>query len=75
VRDTLARQQRAWRGLVANELRHAVDAGQIPACDADLAAFQIDAVLTATNTALRLGDDTAIGAARRIIDGFLTTPG
>lgn len=75
VRDTLARQQRAWRGLIASELRHAADAGQIPGCDADLAAFQIDAVLTATNTALRLGDDTATGAARRIINGFLTTPG
>jgi AcrR family transcriptional regulator len=75
VRDTLARQQRAWRGLIAAELRHAAAAGQIPACHADLAAFQIDAVLTAANTALRLGDDTAAGAARRIINGFLTTPG
>jgi AcrR family transcriptional regulator len=71
VRDTLARQQRAWRGLLAAELRHAADAGEIAAFDADLAAFQIDAVLTATNTALRLGDDSAVGAARRIISGFL----
>jgi hypothetical protein len=29
--------------------------------------FQIDAVLTATNTALRLGDDSAADTARRII--------
>jgi AcrR family transcriptional regulator len=71
VRDTLARQQRAWRGLIAAELRHAADTGQIIAFDADLAAFQIDAVLIATNTALRLGDDSAVDMARRVINGFL----
>lgn len=75
VRDTLASQQRAWRGLIAAELRHAAATGQIAALDADLAAFQIDAVLTATNTALRLGDDSAAARARHIINGFLAPPG
>ena len=75
VRDLLARQQRAWRGLIAAELRYAADTGQIAVFDADLVAFQIDAVLTATNTALRLGDDSAVDTARRIINGFLTPPG
>jgi AcrR family transcriptional regulator len=74
VRDTLARQQRAWRSLIAAELRHAADTGQIAASDADLVAFQVDAVLTATNTALRLGDDSAADTARRIISGFLAPP-
>jgi AcrR family transcriptional regulator len=75
VRDLLARQQRAWRGLIATELRYAADTGQIAVFDADLVAFQIDAVLTATNTALRLGDDRAVDTARRIINGFLAPPG
>jgi AcrR family transcriptional regulator len=75
VRDTLARQQRAWRGLIAAELRLAADTGEIAAADADLVAFQIDAVLTATNIALRLGDDSAVDTARRIINGFLAPPG
>lgn len=75
VRDLLARQQRAWRGLIAAELRYAADTGQIAVFDADLVAFQIDAVLTATNTALRLGDDRAVDTARRIINGFLAPPG
>lgn len=75
VRDTLARQQRAWRGLIAAELRHAVDTGEIAAFDADQVAFQIDAVLTATNTALRLGDDSAVDTARLIINGLLAPPG
>jgi AcrR family transcriptional regulator len=74
VRDALARQQRAWRGLIAAELRHAAETGEIAAIDADLVAFQIDAVLTATNTALRLGDDTALDTARRIINGLLAPP-
>jgi hypothetical protein len=75
VRDTLTRQQWAWRGLIAAELRHAADTGEIAAFDASLVAFQIDAVLTATNTALRLGDDSAVDTARRIINGFLAPPG
>ncbi|MGB6582933.1 MAG: TetR/AcrR family transcriptional regulator [Streptosporangiaceae bacterium] len=75
VRDTLARQQRAWRGLIAAELRHAADTGEIADFDADQVAFQIDAVLTATNTALRLGDDSAVDTARRIINGLLAPPG
>jgi AcrR family transcriptional regulator len=68
VRDTLARHQQDWRGLLATELRSAA----IPALDPDLTAFQIDAVLIATNTALRLGDETAVPNARRVIDGFLS---
>ena len=75
VRNILTRQQRAWRGLIAAELRHAADAGEIAAVDADLGAFQIDAVLTATNTALRLGDESAVGMTRSIINGFLAPPG
>jgi AcrR family transcriptional regulator len=59
VRDTLARHQRDWRALIARELT-------VP--DPDLTAFQIDAVLTATNIALRLGDKHAAANARRVIE-------
>ena len=64
VRDTLARQQQSWRDLLAAELGHA-------GVDADLTAFQLDAVLLATNTALRLGDPAAVPRARRVIDKLL----
>lgn len=74
VRDTLASQQQAWRNLIAAETRRAAGAGQIDDLDADLVAFQIDAVLTATNTALRLGDDAAAGKARRVIEAILAPP-
>ena len=51
VRDALQRQRQDWVGLLAEELRNA----EIPDQDADLAAFQIDAVLTAANTSLAPG--------------------
>jgi hypothetical protein len=58
VRDTLVRQQRAWRELIADELRHAAETREIADLDAELAAFQIDAVLIAANTAMRLDTQT-----------------
>ncbi|WP_214415988.1 TetR/AcrR family transcriptional regulator [Sphaerisporangium fuscum] len=71
VRDALLRQHREWLALIATELRHAAEAGEIGEVDADLGAFQIDAVLTAANTALRLGDGGAADKVRRVVAGFL----
>jgi hypothetical protein len=75
VRDALSRQHRDWLALIEGELRHAVDAGEIAeldtGLDTDLVAFQIDAVLAAANTALRLGDEEAVDKVRRVVDGFL----
>jgi AcrR family transcriptional regulator len=74
VRDTLARHQQDWRNLIADQLRHAADTGEIANLDADLAAFQIDAVLIAANTAFRLGDAQADDKVRRVVEGFLAAP-
>ncbi|WP_215547029.1 TetR/AcrR family transcriptional regulator [Amycolatopsis sp. CA-230715] len=71
IRDALVRDTHDWTGVLAGELRHAVAAGEIAGLDADLAAFQLDAVLCATNTALRLGDCDAVSRVRRIVDGLL----
>nr|WP_234322947.1 TetR/AcrR family transcriptional regulator [Streptomyces sp. NRRL S-350] len=71
VRDMLAGQQRAWRERIAAELRHSHGAGTTAGLDADLTAFQIDAVLTAANTAMRLGDDAAAAKVRRVLDSLL----
>lgn len=71
VRDVLFRQHDAWLSVLAGELRHAAGAGEIAALDADLAAFQIDAVLMSANTALRVGDGEAVGRIRQVIDGIL----
>lgn len=74
VRDTLLRHRRTWLTALADELRHAVDAEEIAELDPDLTAFQIDAVLVAANTALRLGDAEVVVKVRRVVDGFLAPP-
>ena len=74
VQETLVRQQRAWRELIGSELRQAAASGEIADVDADLAAFQIDAVLIAANTAMRLGEEGAPDDVRRVLDGFLAPP-
>jgi AcrR family transcriptional regulator len=71
VRDALAEQQREWRGLLAGELRHAAEQREIGELDPDLAAFQLDAVLSATNLALQLGDAGAADRACRAVDRLL----
>lgn len=47
---------------------------EIDDLDPDLAAFQIDAALIATNTALRLGDPHASDRARLVTDESLAAP-
>jgi hypothetical protein len=74
VRDALVRDQRDWVSTIATELRHAIIAGEIVELDTDLAAFQIDAVLCAANTALRLGDTDVLSKVRSVVDAFLTAP-
>ncbi|MFD6161518.1 TetR/AcrR family transcriptional regulator [Nocardia sp. NPDC060256] len=74
VRDALVRDRQAWVRTLESELRHAVTSAEIAEVDAALAAFQIDAVLCATNTALRLDDKEAIRRAWRIVESFLTSP-
>ncbi|MFG2004329.1 TetR/AcrR family transcriptional regulator [Spirillospora sp. NPDC048911] len=71
VRDALARHHQDWLSLLADELRHAMTEDEIADLDAELAAFQIDAVLTAANTALRLGDEDAVTKVRRALEGLL----
>ncbi|MFI9051577.1 TetR family transcriptional regulator C-terminal domain-containing protein [Streptomyces sp. NPDC053427] len=71
VRDTLLLHHNAWLARLADELRHAVDAGEIAELDPELTAFHIDAVLTAANTAMRLGDPDAAAKVRRIVNGLL----
>lgn len=72
VRSALVRHQLGWRELISKELEHAVDAGEIASIDTDLAAFQVDAVLVAANTAMRLGDTHAADMVRQVLEGLLT---
>ncbi|SHN75152.1 TetR/AcrR family transcriptional regulator [Cryptosporangium aurantiacum] len=71
VHDALARDQRDWIGLLAAQIRIAVAAGEIPAVDAEHAAFGLDALLCATNTALRFGDPAAVDRLRLLAESLL----
>ncbi|WP_256341548.1 TetR/AcrR family transcriptional regulator [Streptomyces sp. TLI_105] len=71
VRDALVDHHQDWIDLLTGELRRTADAGENAELDAELAAFQLDAVLMAANTALRLGDHEVSDKVRRVVDGFL----
>ncbi|MEQ4721264.1 TetR/AcrR family transcriptional regulator [Nonomuraea sp. B19D2] len=71
VRDALQRQRQAWLDLLAEQIQHAAHAGEAIGRDADLTAFHLDAVLTAANTAMRLGEPDAADKVRRLIDELL----
>jgi AcrR family transcriptional regulator len=75
VRDELMRDQQAWLDVIAGELASAVAAGEIAGLDVKLAAFEIDALLAAANTALRVGDDQAMDKVWRIVEAQLTPLG
>jgi AcrR family transcriptional regulator len=72
VRDELLQDQQSWLEALADELASAVAAGEIVELDVKLAAFEIDALLSAANTALRMGDDDAMDKASRIVEAMLT---
>lgn len=71
VRDALFAHREAWLKLIAEQLRRAVGADADALLDVELAAFQIDAVCNAANSDMRLGDDSAAGKVRRVVEGFL----
>ncbi|MFF3918901.1 TetR/AcrR family transcriptional regulator [Streptomyces sp. NPDC001852] len=73
VRDALLAHREAWLELLADQLRSVAGAGSgdVPSPDPELAAFQIDAMCNAANIAMRLGDDSAAGKVRRVVEGFL----
>ncbi len=71
VRDALRRQHKTWLALLAEQVRHAVDSDEMTNVDAMLAAFQIDAILSAANTAFRLGESQVADKVRRTIRSIL----
>jgi AcrR family transcriptional regulator len=71
VHEALFARHERWTRLLADELRFAVDHDELGPMDVDATAFELAAVLLATNVALRAGDADAIRRMRRIVDGAL----
>ncbi|MFC4373400.1 TetR family transcriptional regulator C-terminal domain-containing protein [Nocardia halotolerans] len=71
IRDVLVQQRHDWLAILARQLEHAVAGRPLPETDIDLAVFQLDAALNATNTALRLGESDGVEKLRRVLDGLL----
>lgn len=71
VRDALAADQREWLDLLGGEIRRAQAQGAAPGRNAAAVAFEVDALFSAVNTALRMEDEAAESTAREIIDGLL----
>ncbi|MEV0250892.1 TetR/AcrR family transcriptional regulator [Nocardia sp. NPDC050712] len=72
VRDALAADHDAWLTFLAQEIGKAQQDGALPTADPELLAFELDAVITAANTARQLGEDAKIAMARRIADRLLS---
>ncbi|MEV0760651.1 TetR/AcrR family transcriptional regulator [Nocardia sp. NPDC050435] len=66
VRDALAADHNEWLSFLAKEIGKGQDLGELPAADPDCLAFQLDAVITAANTARQLGDEAKVAMARTI---------
>ncbi len=59
VRDAVQAIDRRWRGVIAAEVRAAVEAGEIESVDPQQAAFEINAIAQGVNQAIQLQADPA----------------
>ncbi|MFC9895248.1 TetR/AcrR family transcriptional regulator [Nocardia sp. NPDC127579] len=71
VRDALVADHSAWLAFLAEEIRKAQAQGELPGVDPDMLVFELDAVVSAANTARQIGDDTKVTLARAITDRLL----
>ncbi|WP_067563257.1 TetR/AcrR family transcriptional regulator [Nocardia acidivorans] len=71
VRDALVADHEDWLALLEKEIGRAQEQGYAAGADAHALAFQLDALVSAANTATRLGDESAIPTARSLIDLLL----
>ncbi|MEC3956255.1 TetR/AcrR family transcriptional regulator [Nocardia sp. CDC153] len=71
VRDALVADRDEWFAVLEKEIARAQEQGHMPGLDPHAVAFQLDAIVSAANTAARMGDESALDLARTIVDGLL----
>lgn len=74
VREALLRDGKDWLNTIAQELRIAIQQREIAELNVDQTIFEIDAVLLAANTAVRLGDPSAIDKVKSVLARILVPP-
>ncbi|MFE7798770.1 TetR/AcrR family transcriptional regulator [Nocardia sp. NPDC057440] len=74
VRDAIAEDRRDWLAFLAKEIRLAQEQGHLGERNADVIAFEIEAVLSAANTAQQMGEDWGVATARAIVDNLMGEP-
>ncbi|MEV6772023.1 TetR/AcrR family transcriptional regulator [Nocardia sp. NPDC051030] len=67
VRDALAADRADWFAVLEKEIGRAQEQGFLTGQDPHTLAFQLDAIVGAANTAVRMGDPGAIATARGIV--------
>ncbi|GAA5073192.1 TetR/AcrR family transcriptional regulator [Nocardia iowensis] len=71
IRDAVAEGHRDFLAFVANEIRHAQEQGHLGERNADIIAFELDAVIAAAHSARQMGNDWGVATARAIVDELL----
>ncbi|MEV6137888.1 TetR/AcrR family transcriptional regulator [Nocardia sp. NPDC051990] len=71
VRDAIAEDHSEWLDFLVKQIRHAQEAGDLTGRDVDAMAFELDAVISAANTAQQMGDDRGVAIARTIVNRLL----
>ncbi|MEE4025092.1 TetR/AcrR family transcriptional regulator [Gordonia sp. PKS22-38] len=71
VRDAIGADRREWLDFLEKAIRYAQDDGALADHDAATLAFELDAVVAAANSGARIGDESALPTARRIVERLL----
>ncbi|WP_062997222.1 TetR/AcrR family transcriptional regulator [Nocardia jinanensis] len=71
VRDAVVADHEDWMRFLSEEIRKTQEMGDLNGRDAETLAFEIDAIVSAANTARQVGDEARVVTARRILDDLL----
>ncbi|MCX4093919.1 TetR/AcrR family transcriptional regulator [Nocardia sp. alder85J] len=71
VRDALAADRADWFAVLEKEIRRAQEQGALAGLEPHALAFHLDALMSAANSAARMGDSTGIPTAHTIVTALI----